>query len=201
MKLELNKNKIYDYATYLDKIQTLFANGNASVVDIDNNKEMLHYSELNIGRMIRLNRTAKISDQNINLVNKIKENIRIIVITEGWCGDAAQVMPIVKHIIALNPLLKLDIIFRDENTEIMDMFLTNGTRSIPKYIALDADTNVIGEWGPRPTPLIQFIAEKKAEAEKNTEISFDIKLTIQKWYVADKTISTQNEFATWISSL
>ncbi len=200
MKLELDKNKIYNYENYLEKIQSLFDQKKASVVDIDNNEEMLQYSELNIGRMIRLNRTAKISDKNISLIKKIDKKINIVVITEGWCGDAAQVMPVIFHLISLNSNLRLESIFRDENLEIMDRFLTNGTRSIPKYIALDEDSNVIGEWGPRPKPLVKYIAEQKALALKN-DLVFDIKLIIQKWYINDKTVSTQDEFASWIHAL
>jgi Thioredoxin len=201
MKLELDRNKIYNYESYLTTIQDLYKVGKASVVDIENNEEMLHYSELNIGRMLRLSRTAKISAQNTFLIEKITKKLRILVITEGWCGDAAQVMPVVHSMMQMNPNLQLDIIFRDENLEIMDRFLTNGTRSIPKYIAIDENEIVIGEWGPRPSPLLQFITEQKAEAAKDPEIQFDIKLIIQKWYVSDKTLSTQNEFATWLSKL
>ena len=60
------------------------------------------------------------------------------------CGDAAHVLPVLNKFAENDTTITLSILLRDDNEELMDRFLTNGTRSIPKLIILNADGQVMG---------------------------------------------------------
>jgi hypothetical protein len=146
---------------------------------------------LNDRRMKRLDKTIKISDEIAQEIQKLDEPQTWLVITEGWCGDAAQNLPVLDKMAALNENINLKLVLRDENLELMDLFLTNGGRSIPKLIALDKDNNVIDSWGPRPAVATKMVADYKA---KNGALDPQFKQDLQVWYNKDKGKSTQDDF-------
>ena len=94
---------------------------------------------------------------------------------------------------AENDLIDLRIVLRDENSELMDGFLTNGSRSIPKLILVNPEDNtVLGSWGPRPAGATQLVKDYKA---KYGVINQEAKTELQKWYLHDKGIRTMLEIA------
>src|SRR3954465_14218059 len=78
---------------------------------------------------------------------------KLLVIAEDWCGDASNTVPIIARFVAQTPGLELRVIMRDRYPEVMDQYLTNGSRSIPIVIVLDGAFGGIGPRGPPPTPL------------------------------------------------
>jgi hypothetical protein len=114
-----------------------------------------------------------------------------LVISESWCGDAAQILPIINKMAEVSDKIDLRVVLRDDNEDLMNLFLTNGTRSIPKLIIIDKKTNeVINDFGPRPKEAKQLILDYKAEHGVVDETA---KINLQKWYLNDKGISTQKE--------
>ena len=154
-------------------------------------EEMLHYARMNRQRMHRLEKTAVLNDELIDSRKKFERKMIWLVITEGWCGDAAQNIPVIEKIAAETKNIETLYILRDENTELIDRFLTNGARSIPKLIAIDAETfEVVGTWGARPQKAQMLYDELKAQgAEKEF-----IMESLQRWYNADKNQAIQDEF-------
>jgi hypothetical protein len=73
---------------------------------------------------------------------------------------------------------------------LMNDFLTNGGKAIPKLIILDDNENVVADFGPRPEPARKLIADYK---EANGVVDEPIKVELQKWYLQDKGITTQKE--------
>ena len=61
-----------------------------------------------------------------------------LIITEGWCGDAAQCIPTIEKIAAESKNIETHYVLRDENLDLIDEYLTNNARSIPKLIACAA---------------------------------------------------------------
>lgn len=169
---------------------------------------LLHYSKLNETRMKRLDKTIKLQQRTIDAIQGIDQPLTWLVITEGWCGDAAQVVPVLEKMAALNDNIDLKFILRDDNPEIMDAFLTNGGRSIPKLILLKKDTNeVLGDWGPRPAELQQMVMDAKQTTQQmvdKSEIKVymeEVKKNVQKWYIKDKTIKIQAELIQYIQGI
>lgn len=152
---------------------------------------LLHYSKLNETRMNRLEKTIVISPENVERIKLLRKKYIWLVISEGWCGDAAQLLPIMHKMEVLSDNIDFKIVLRDENVALMDKFLTNGSRSIPKLIILDKETlSVLDSWGPRPKEAFNLIKNYK---EKHGVIDETIKTELQMWYLHDKGLSTQNE--------
>lgn len=108
---------------------------------------------------------------------------RVLLINEDWCGDAVNTVPVIARLAQAVPGIELRVVKRDENPELMDAFLTNGTRSIPLAIVLRPDWSVAGRWGPRPEPLQEFVLrEKKAALRPSDEIYRDVR----RWYARDR---------------
>ncbi len=152
--------------------------------------EYAEYTHLNQVRMHRLNKTVVLSAGLKEAINDIVAPQTWYVITEAWCGDAAQNIPVIARAAAHNPVITLTLLLRDENPDVMDRYLTNGGRSIPKLIAVDTGYNELFTWGPRPEKAQQLLAAYQANPVKSIALFTE---EIQRWYAADKTQSVQNE--------
>ena len=181
--------KSHTYAEYRTIVSSLLKEGKST--GKEQSEALTHYSELNETRMNRLEKTIKITDDFAEKLTKLKREYLWLVISEGWCGDAAQLVPIFHKMAVLSPNIDLKIVFRDEHDDLMNLFLTHGARSIPKLIILDKITlEVLGDFGPRPQGAKQFILDYKAEHGMIDETA---KTNLQLWYLHDKGLSTQNE--------
>ena len=188
--------KSMTYAEYVKLIDDLLMDGKTT--GMNQSEAMFGYGKLNRQRMHRLEKTATI---NASLKAKAKANSRKmiwLIITEGWCGDAAQNIPLIEKIAAESTNVETRYVLRDENLELMDAYLTNNARSIPKLIALDAETSeVLGTWGPRPQAAMDLFYELKKQNLEKPEIMEKI----QRWYLADKNQAIQKEFETLFEDL
>jgi hypothetical protein len=113
---------------------------------------------------------------------------KLLVIAEDWCGDASNTVPIIARLVDLAPGLELRVIRRDENPELMDQYLTNGSRSIPIVIALDDRFQEIGHWGPRPGQLQTWVM-----ANRPTMPKAELYPQVRKWYARDHGETTLRE--------
>jgi hypothetical protein len=153
--------------------------------------ELLDYSRLNDTRMNRLDKTIVISDDISLKLKSLKKEYIWIVITEGWCGDSAQIIPVLDKMTHASHKIDLKLVLRSENEDLMNLVLTNGAKSIPKVIIIDKKTSeVLSTWGPRPEGAVDLIEKYKEKFGKLDEI---IKADLQLWYFKDKGIEIQNE--------
>lgn len=181
-------SKAVDYQTYRSTVTNLIAEGKSS--GNDQSEEILQYSILNESRMNRLDKTMKVDGAIASQLTAIATSYTWLVLSEGWCGDAAQILPILHKMSQLNSNIDLKVVFRDENPELMDQFLTNGGKAIPKLIVLNSDHKVVANWGPRPAGAIKLIVDYKAE---HGVVDEPAKAALQMWYLHDKGLSTQQE--------
>ncbi|MDX1362693.1 thioredoxin family protein [Arenibacter latericius] len=148
------------------------------------NDNLSNYTALNERRMKRLDKTIKIVPEIASKIEGVDRKITWLVLTESWCGDAAQTLPVMNKIVNLNSNISLRLVLRDDNMELMERFLTNGAMAIPKLIALDdASGEIIGEWGSRPTIARKMVQEQK---EKVGEFTPEFIEELQQWYNKDK---------------
>ncbi|MDX1904486.1 MAG: thioredoxin family protein [Thermonemataceae bacterium] len=184
-------NAAMSYQTYTKLIEDLLAQGKTT--GNIQNEEYLKYTELNFHRMKRLDKTSSINNELKEVLQKIKKPLVWLVLSEAWCGDAAQNLPLLNKMTEENAEnISLKIILRDENLAIMDKYLTNGGRSIPKLIILKKDTlEEIATWGPRPEPIQKLMQALKTEGIKDYKI---IAEKVQRAYNEDKNNSIQAEF-------
>lgn len=189
-------DKAWSYNDYRTKIDKLFAEGKTTG---DNHSEaMMNYTKLNIFRMKRLDKTTRLTESALVQIQKENRKITWLVITEAWCGDAAQVIPVLNKLAEENKNIDLKMILRDEHPKVMDQFLTNGARSIPILIVLDAATlEVLNSWGPRPMEVQKMVIDAKVKAQSiiggGKELMDEVKKNAQLWYAKDKTKTIQEE--------
>ena len=154
-------------------------------------EDLIHYTQLNEARLHRLDKTIQVVDEVKTVLQNLSKEYTWLVISESWCGDAAQILPVINKMAEVSDKIDLRIILRDDNEDLMNMFLTNGTKSIPKLIIIDKATNeVVNDFGPRPKGAKQLILDYKAAHGIVDETA---KIELQKWYLQDKGISTQKE--------
>ncbi len=175
------------YDVYLDLLKDLLSEGKTTGPNQD--AGLFEYAKLNIQRMERIYKTVVITDELANKVKAINDKQTWICITEGWCGDAAQSLPLFARLAELNSNITLKMVLRDENLELIDRYLTNGGRAIPIVIALQ-DGKELWKWGPRPASLQVIVDEFK----QNPTVTFEeLKTQLHTWYAKNKTVDQQNE--------
>ncbi|MFK5958362.1 MAG: thioredoxin family protein [Lutibacter sp.] len=180
--------KGFSYQDYRSLIKELLIQGKST--GVTQTDDFLGYSKLNDKRMDRLDKTLKLSNETQIAIHNLKKNYTFLVIAEGWCGDAAQIVPILNKIAEASSKIDLKIVLRDKNEKLMDQFLTNGSKSIPKIIIVDSNNNVINSWGPRPSVATKMVQDYK---EINGALDADFKKNLQIWYNKDKGKNTQDD--------
>jgi hypothetical protein len=162
-------------------------------------EEYLAYTRICLQRMIRWNKTSKVSEALEQLLLQVNQPQVWVVITEAWCGDGAQSIPHLAKLADLNPLITLKIIFRDEHPDLMDAYLTNGNRSIPKLVAMTADLQQeLFTWGPKPKYLLVLHAAFKQNSEGRSYSDFLEEVHL--WYAKNKQKDLESEIYPLISS-
>ena len=181
--------KAISYSTYRNLIDKYEAEGKSS--GTEQTQDQVHYTALNQKRYKRLDKTIQIPEDKAQYFASYDKSVCLLVITESWCADAAQIVPVVHKISECNPKLTMKLVFRDENEELMNLFLTNGGKAIPVVIFLDLEDKVLAHWGSRPSTATQMVAEEKA---KNGKLTPEFKEELQKWYNQDKGTTIISDF-------
>ena len=162
------------------------------------NEMLADFTKLNRARMKRLDKNQEILSELKNAAQQIRQKQIWLVLTESWCGDAAQNIPVMKKLADENPLIDLRLVLRDDNDELMQRYLTNGGRSIPKLIVFSEDLEKeLFTWGPRPA-LAQ--TEMKRLLDENGGFNDKVKEGIQLWYNNDKGVSMQKELVVLVEN-
>lgn len=126
------------------------------------NREVQQHAELWKGVWQK----SRASAEAVERIAGAADGWKLLVISEDWCGDASNTVPVIARLAEAVPGLEMRVVKRDENLELMDEFLTNGSRSIPLAVVLRPDWSVAGRWGPRPTELQDFVLREKKEAAR-----------------------------------
>jgi len=198
----LNYSNIFDnegltYAKYRKLVDELLAAGKTT--GLDHTEDMLHYTKMNVQRMKRVEKTTSLNEELLATIEKIKEFYHFLVITEGWCGDAAQIVPVIDKITSAAPdKFSLRLVVRDQNIPLIDAHLTNGGRAIPVLLVLNAQKELIlPKWGPRPAILQALVADWKKEYTDQMQVAE----LLHGWYAKDKTQAIQKELTEVLRNL
>ena len=148
--------------------------------------------------MNRWDRTIELDDDLVEKLKAVPCPVNWLLLSEGWCGDASQNVPFLNKMAEASPNIKLRILLRDEHLDIMDQYLTNGGRAIPKLIVLGEGMNEVGTWGPRPAEIQEKVHLEKHENGMNSE---DIGKMVQKWYAKDKGATIEKEMMDVIAQM
>lgn len=183
-----------DYKSYLEKGIGYPQYKMQMAEDLAVNEDMKtrEYINLNQRRMYRVEKTYVPSADILKQLKELKHKTYWLVLTEHWCGDASQVLPVLSAVADLSGgKIEMKLVYRDKHDALMNAYLTNGTRSIPKLIQLDEHFNVTGIWGPRPTVAQKLVKELKANPATAANYANELHL----WYARDKQQSLEKEIA------
>jgi hypothetical protein len=183
------------YSEYREMIDSLLLQNKTT--GNNHSEKMLEYSRLNLHRMSRIDRTTDLTTETVQAMKTLDRKLIWIVLAEAWCGDVAQNLPVIAKMASLTDSISLYILLRDENLDLMDSFLTNGGRAIPKLIWVDAVTlNIQWDWGPRPAPAQNLLRIHKTRPNESHE---DFVKQVQLWYAGDKSRTLQLELIELLS--
>lgn len=188
----------YTFQSYIELIENLHTEGKAT--SFQDNEEFFDFSKLNLTRMMRVYKKVELTEAITAKMKSFNSKHSWLLITESWCGDAAQTVPIIARLADLNPHIELHIVLRDSNDDLMEHYLTNGGKSIPILAILDEQHNELAKWGPRPEAAQQKVLDYKALPEPRPPYQ-EMSQQIQMWYNKDKGMSTQAELLTVLEGL
>jgi hypothetical protein len=137
-------------------------------------------SKKNCGLWQGVYRTARLPEWAVRQACERAGRARLLAIVEDWCGDASNTVPILARLGDEAECLEMRVIRRDEHPEVMDRYLTNGTRSIPIVIVLDEELRELGHWGPRPAELQAWVVANKSRIPRR-----ELYLHVRRWYAQD----------------
>ena len=187
----------YTYQEYKKIISDLLSEGKST--GIEQSEDLLQYSVLNEIRLKRLDKTISVPEDVSSKLKALEKEYIWMVIAEGWCGDAAQILPILNKMALESDKIDLKIVLRDLNDDLMNQFLTNGARAIPKLLIIDKELGkVCNHWGPRPKGASDLIKNYK---EEFSIVDEEAKRQLQLWYLHDKGLSVQNEVVEMMYSI
>lgn len=196
---EINSSIINSVLTYNELMDEFAKQINVSDINTlnDYDKSFYDYRKLNYQRSIRLEKTFIPTDETKQIFSKINQPLKWIVITETWCGDSAQNLPVIAKLVQLNDNIDLKIVLRDSNLEFMDLHLTNGSRAIPKLIVYDENDNELFQWGPRPVEAQNLFSRLKNAGIPKPDINKELHL----WYGRNRGKEVEKEIVNLIKSL
>ena len=183
---DIDKSMSFD--EYYQLVEKLASEGDTT--GSSRTESLINYTKLNFSRMKRILKTTPIASEVIDTVSCFNDKIHWIVLSESWCGDAAQNIPVFAKIAEANSNINLRILLRDENEDIMNDYLTNGSKSIPKLICLNENLEELGTWGPRPKHLQDWLYKEKENPTMEMSV---LKELFQKWYTTDRGQTLQKE--------
>ncbi len=183
------------YARFRDLVNSLLIE--RQTTGPNQSKDLVQYTRLNNQRMDRVDKKTIIMPELLKELKAIGENQIWLGLVEAWCGDVPHNIPPLAKMAVSVPKVSFRLLLRDENLDVMDAYQTNGTRSIPKVIALKKDTlEELWTWGPRPEPAQNLFLELKEKGVPSADISEEI----QKWYNKDKSQTLQKEILELVRS-
>lgn len=195
--IEQSLKTAHSYTAYKEMILELLKEGKST--GVNQSDDLFHFTKLNNQRMKRLDKQTKLNEVALTKAQKINRDFTWMVLTESWCGDAAQTLPLINKFAEANDKIDLKVVLRDENEELMNQFLTNGSKSIPKLIVVDnTSKEVVGSWGPRSAKATKMVSDYK---DLHGKIDEKFKTDLQNWYNEDKGIHIEKEMVDLIEVL
>jgi hypothetical protein len=194
---EIFEQNAITYLDYRKLVDDLLAAGKTT--GEDHSEDMLNYTKMNVQRMNRGDKTAKLNPEFLDTIQQLPSGLRFLVISEGWCGDAAQINPVFNKIAESSAgKIELRFVLRDKDTALIDEHLTNGGRAIPVLLVLDSGGNLLlPKWGPRPSTLQTLMNAWKAEGVVMPALGEHL----HAWYAKDRYATTQTELAQYLRQL
>ncbi len=190
--------ELFNYQEFKTMVENLLSEG--KVTGETQSEALFQTTEMNLHRVNRIEKKGVLEEGLVKAVEEVEKKYTWYVIVEGWCGDASQNVPFIEKIAGLSEKIDLKLLLRDENPEMINAYLTNGAKAIPKVVCVDTVTNKeVWTWGPRPQKIQDLVLDYKKENPEMVKADFAKKLHV--WYSRDKGKALQEEFLTLVTKM
>ncbi len=198
MNLENIFATAYSYQEYRALVDKLVAEGKTTG-DTQNDR-LLEFTKLNIQRMNRIDKTVQLSQETISKLSQSTKSYKWLLIGDAWCGDCAQIIPVINKIAESVPdKIILKIVSRDTHAGLVEKYNPNGSKSIPRLLILEKlYEEPLTTWGPRPKPAQDIMLNWKNNQDTITWEDFEKSLHL--WYAKDKGQTIINELVAVIDA-
>ncbi len=184
------------YNQYLDILKEKIDYTDISTLDAEQ-LDKHEKRKLNYQRSSRISKTYSVNEELNNIIRDVEIPQIWMVLSEDWCGDSSQNIPYLAKIAECNTNIELRILLRDENLDIMDLYLTDGNKSIPKLVAFNNDGNELFTWGPRPYEAQQLVDKAKAEGKPKEQFLQELHL----WYGKNRGKNLESEILNIVKTI
>lgn len=191
LQTSITSAHLFSYGDFIKLVTALQEEG--KVTGNEQSTALSEATSMNLHRMKRLDKTTVLNKEMHRALEGVEGNWTWYLLTEGWCGDGSQNLPIIAKMADYSPAIVLKLLLRDENPEIMEQYLTNAGRAIPKLVCIENETGrELGTWGPRPRKIQEMASSYKV---KNPEADkYEFAKNLHLWYARDKGNALQKEF-------
>jgi len=100
-----------------------------------------------------------ITEQDLENLRSLRNEIRILVIGTDRCDDTAGNLPILAKMTDISTKLKLRILDSDANAKYHQLFKVNGKRKTPVVLFLNSKLEELGRWVERTNAVYKTINE------------------------------------------
>lgn len=144
-------------------------------------REYVASAQKNVDLWSAVYRTAAVPEGAAERAARIPGLWHLVALSEDWCGDAVNTLPVLAKLSERVPNVELTIFGRDANPDLMESHLTGSARAIPIIIVLDDQLVEHGWWGPRPKALQEWFLSVGVGLEKTERYK-----QIRTWYARDR---------------
>lgn len=156
----------------------------------------LAFAKQNVDAMRTAYADAEIAPGVVSEAKVLPGEVRLLALTEDWCGDCVANLPVVARLVESLPRVELRLLHRDRHKDLMDRFLTNGGMAIPKIVVISGDFSRWTSWGARPAPCQAIMTENRDKLPKP-----EIHAMIRAWYAEDRGRTLVRELASAIREI
>lgn len=109
-------------------------------------------------------RDLQLDPADLAAFKNLPQPLNVLALAEDWCGDVIANLPILGRIAADSGKLNIRVFLRDQNADLMDLYLNRGEfRSIPTMVFFDDKFDEVGRFIERPDSVTKLRAEKRLE--------------------------------------
>ena len=157
----------YNFEDYLEQIEDELE----KQIELDDPKELVPYYAINLKQSRDIRKNFRYNPGMEKKAKSYNAELKFLVISEGWCEDASQIVPVVDRL-AETIGVECKIVFRDENLELMEEYHTNGSFSVPIVIGVTPEGEEAFRFGPRPAKAMVFTNRFKKDPDKYSKDDF-----------------------------
>jgi thiol-disulfide isomerase/thioredoxin len=118
-------------------------------------------------KFVQFLQEIKVKAEDRAALDKLGKKLKLLVITEDWCGDALYNVPVLAKLVESNANVEMRVFLRDKNPDLMDQYLNQGMyRSIPVFVFFDESMKEVARFIERPPAQTEEIEKKMLEVRR-----------------------------------